>query len=148
MGGREDSEGWILYFVCRANIGPDGNGLGLFGSDAPMKKNTIRREDYLKLIYKLSGTREVRGVDLARELEVSRPTVCIYLKQLAEAGDTVMDVRHTVYLTEQGRIVAQTHRASISFCWSCCKAWECPAPLPRRMPVPGNTISARRATKP
>lgn len=113
-----------------------------------MKKNTIRREDYLKLIYKLSGTREVRGVDLARELEVSRPTVCIYLKQLAEAGDTVMDVRHTVYLTEQGRIVAQTHRASISFCWSCCKAWECPAPLPRRMPVPGNTISARRATKP
>ena len=75
-----------------------------------MKKRTTRREDYLKRIYNLSKTGEVRGADLASELDVSRPTVCIYLKQLVEAGDITMDAHHTVHLTEQGRAVAETTR--------------------------------------
>ena len=45
------------------------------------------------------------------ELGVSKPTVCIYLKQLAEAGDITMDEHHTVHLTAQGREVAESIRA-------------------------------------
>lgn len=72
-----------------------------------MKRKTTRREDYLKLIHTISKTKGVRGVDLARELEVSRPTVSIFLKQLVEAGDVTMDEHRIVHLTEQGRRVAE-----------------------------------------
>lgn len=67
-----------------------------------------RREDYLKLIYTLSQKGEVRGADLADELDIKRPTVCVYLKRLAENGDITMDRHHCVCLTEQGRAVAET----------------------------------------
>ena len=73
-----------------------------------MKKKMTRREDYLKLIYLLSPKGEVRGADLADELDIKRPTVCVYLKRLVENGDITMDRHHCVYLTEQGRAVAES----------------------------------------
>ena len=73
-----------------------------------MKKKMTRREDYLKLIYTLSQKGEVRGADLADELDIKRPTVCVYLKRLVENGDITMDRHHCVYLTEQGRTVAES----------------------------------------
>ena len=73
-----------------------------------MKKKMTRREDYLKLIYTLSQKGEVRGADLADELDIKRPTVCVYLKRLVENGDITMDRHHCVYLTEQGRAVAES----------------------------------------
>lgn len=75
-----------------------------------MGKKVTRREDYLKLIHQLSALGEVRGADLAVRLNVSRPTVSIYLKQLAEAGDITMDCHHTVHLTPQGLSVALSTR--------------------------------------
>ena len=47
-----------------------------------MRRKMTRREDYLKLIYTLSRKGEVHGADLADELDVKRPTVCVYLKRL------------------------------------------------------------------
>lgn len=72
-----------------------------------MKKISERRENYLKRIYELSKTCDVRGVDLARELGVSKPTVCVYLKRLVEYGDITMDAQHTVHLTAQGHEIAE-----------------------------------------
>ena len=72
-----------------------------------MKKKMTRREDYLKLIYLLSQKGEVRGSDLADELDIKRPTVCVYLKRLAENGDITMDKHHCVFLTAQGLAVAE-----------------------------------------
>ena len=72
-----------------------------------MKRKMTRREDYLKLIHTLSGKGEVRGADLADELDVKRPTVCVYLKRLVEYGDIAMDDLHTVHLTDQGRKIAE-----------------------------------------
>lgn len=66
-----------------------------------------RREDYLKLIYTLSRTGAVRGSDLAEELNIKRPTVCVYLKRLAANGDITMDEHHCVQLTAQGRAIAE-----------------------------------------
>ena len=72
-----------------------------------MKKKMTRREDYLKWIYLLSQKGEVRGSDLADELNIKRPTVCVYLKRLAENGDVTMDKHHCVFLTVQGLAVAE-----------------------------------------
>ncbi len=73
-----------------------------------MRRKMTRREDYLKLIYTLSRKEEVRGADLADELDVKRPTVCIYLKRLVDAGDIVMDEHHCVHLTQQGLQIAES----------------------------------------
>ena len=73
-----------------------------------MKRKMSRREDYLKVIYTLSKRGEVRGADLADELDVKRPTVCVYLKRLIENGDIVMDEHHCVRLTEQGLAIAES----------------------------------------
>lgn len=73
-----------------------------------MKGKMTRREDYLKLIYTLSRKGEVRGADLADELDIKRPTVCVYLKRMAQIGDIVMDEHHCVHLTEQGLKIAES----------------------------------------
>ena len=73
-----------------------------------MKQVTELRENYLKLIHELSKTGDVRGADLADELNVKRPTICVYLKRLVEYGDITMDDLHTVHLTDQGRKIAET----------------------------------------
>lgn len=73
-----------------------------------MKQKMSRREDYLKMIHTLSQNGEVRGYELADRLGVTRPTVCIYLKRLAENGDIIMDRHHCVHLTEQGMAVAES----------------------------------------
>lgn len=79
-----------------------------------MKKRMSRREDYLKMVDVLSKTGEVRGIDLARGLGVSKPTVCVYLKRLVENGDIAMDAEHTIRLTQQGRAVAEATKAKHS----------------------------------
>ena len=73
-----------------------------------MRRKMTRREDYLKLIYTLSKKGEVRGADLADELDVKRPTVCVYLKRLMDIGDIVMDEHHCVHLTTQGLQIAES----------------------------------------
>ena len=73
-----------------------------------MKKKMSHREDYLKLIHTLSQKGAVRGSDLAAELNIKRPTVCVYLRRLAENGDIIMDRHHCVQLTPQGLSVAES----------------------------------------
>lgn len=64
-------------------------------------------EDYLKTIYILSREKEVHGSDIAGELKVSRPTVSVALKALAEEGYIFVDGTHEVHLTELGRRIAE-----------------------------------------
>ena len=57
-------------------------------------------EDYLKTIYLLQNQNgSVRGVDIAAQLGVSRPTVSISLKALEQEGYLLLDERHEVHLT-------------------------------------------------
>lgn len=80
-----------------------------------MKKTTARREDYLKLIYKLSQKGDVRGSDIADGLEVTRPTVSVCLRRLMEDGDITMDRHRVVHLTEQGREIAESTQRKHNF---------------------------------
>lgn len=65
-------------------------------------------EDYLKTIYLLQKQNGyVRGVDIAAQLDVSKPTVSISLKGLEEEGYLFLDNAHEVHLTNLGRKVAE-----------------------------------------
>lgn len=74
-------------------------------------------EDYLKIIYILSKRKSVHGADIAGELKVSRPTVSVALKALAEEGYLFLDDVHEVHLTEKGRQIAEnTYERHNTFC--------------------------------
>lgn len=64
-------------------------------------------EDYLKAIYILSKNKGVHGADIAEKLSVTRPTVSVALKELAEENYIFVDSAHEVHLTENGRRIAE-----------------------------------------
>ena len=64
-------------------------------------------EDYLEaflVLYKKFGS--VRSVDIARHMEVSKPSVCHAVNILKE-GFLTIDENHFLYLTSQGKVVAE-----------------------------------------
>lgn len=65
-------------------------------------------ENYLKAIYLLSRTGEVHGAQLARYLEVSRPTVSVSLKELEAEGFLTLAPDKAIHLTALGTGVAQS----------------------------------------
>lgn len=73
-------------------------------ADLKQKKSV---EDYLKTIYILSRKQDVHGADIARAIGVSRPTVCVSLKELAEEGYIFMNDAHEIHLTPKGLQIAK-----------------------------------------
>ena len=69
---------------------------------------TTSGEDYLEAILVLQmqkGT--VRSVDVARHMEVSKPSVCHAVATLREGGFLTMDSDYFLHLTDVGREVAE-----------------------------------------
>lgn len=65
-------------------------------------------EDYLEavlILQKKKGT--VRSVDVARYLEVSKPSVCHAVATLRDGGFLTMDEDYSLHLTNVGRDVAE-----------------------------------------
>ena len=65
-------------------------------------------EDYLEAIlflHKKMGI--VRSVDVARHMEVTKPSVCHAVNTLKDGGFLTMDEDHFLYLTDIGREVAE-----------------------------------------
>lgn len=65
-------------------------------------------EDYLEAIlvlHKKLGM--VRSVDVARHLELSKPSVCVAVNALIEGGFLTKDSNHFLYLTDDGKNVAE-----------------------------------------
>jgi len=84
------------------------------GADLKQKKSV---EDYLKVIYTLSKRKAVHGADIAGEIGVSRPTVSVALKALAEEGYVFADDTHEIHLTEKGKRIAEdTYERHSTFC--------------------------------
>ena len=63
-------------------------------------------QEYLRILYELSGQGTVHAVDVARELGLSRPTVSVALRELAQDGYVQLNGRRLL-LTEQGRTIAE-----------------------------------------
>ena len=65
-------------------------------------------EDYLETILVLQKKRGmVRSVDVARHMEVSKPSVCHAVVTLRDGGFLMMDEDHFLHLTDVGREVAE-----------------------------------------
>ena len=65
-------------------------------------------EDYLETILVLQKKLGmVRSVDVARHMEVSKPSVCHAVATLRDGGFLMMDEDHFLHLTEQGRKIAE-----------------------------------------
>ena len=65
-------------------------------------------EDYLETIFILQKQLGmVRSVDVARHMEVSKPSVCHAVAILRDGGFLRMDEDHFLHLTEVGREVAE-----------------------------------------
>ena len=65
-------------------------------------------EDYLETILVLQKKLGmVRSVDVARHMEVSKPSVCHAVATLRDGGFLMMDEDHFLHLTDVGREVAK-----------------------------------------
>lgn len=65
-------------------------------------------EDYLEAILLLQKEKGmVRSVDVARRMEVSKPSVCHAVATLQDGGFLRMDDEHFLHLTDIGREVAE-----------------------------------------
>ena len=65
-------------------------------------------EDYLETILVLQKKRGmVRSVDVARHMEVSKPSVCHAVATLRDGGFLMMDEDRFLHLTDVGREVAE-----------------------------------------
>ena len=65
-------------------------------------------EDYLEAVLMLQKKNGmVRSVDLARHMEVSKPSVCHAVATLRDGGFLMMDEGHFLHLTDVGREVAE-----------------------------------------
>lgn len=65
-------------------------------------------EDYLETILILQNRKgEVRSVDIAAELEFSKPSVSVAMKNLREQECITVDRNGFISLTEKGRAIAE-----------------------------------------
>ena len=86
-----------------------------------MKQLHASGEDYLEAILVLKRKKGmVRSVDVARHLDVSKPSVCHAVSTLKEGGFLIMDEDSFLHLTDVGREVAEKPMRSTAFspaCW-------------------------------
>ena len=72
------------------------------------RHTTASGEDYLETILVLKKKLGmVRSVDVARHMEVSKPSVCHAVATLRDGGFLTMDEDHFLHLTDVGREVAE-----------------------------------------
>ncbi|HIQ75482.1 MAG TPA: metal-dependent transcriptional regulator [Candidatus Cottocaccamicrobium excrementipullorum] len=66
-------------------------------------------ENYLETILMISECKpQVRSIDIVNELEFSKPSVSIAMKNLRENGYILMDKEGHITLTDAGRKIAET----------------------------------------
>lgn len=74
----------------------------------PYKKLYASGEDYLETILVLQKKKGmVRSVDVARYMDVSKPSVCHAVAALRDGGFLTMDENYYLHLTDAGREAAE-----------------------------------------
>lgn len=103
-------------------------------------------EDYLEAVLMLQKKNGmVRSVDLARHMEVSKPSVCHAVATLRDGGFLTMDEDHFLHLTDVGREVAEKSMSAIAFSLSSLSQRALTLKLRRPTPAGLNTSLATRA---
>lgn len=102
-------------------------------------------EDYLETILVLQKKLSiVRSVDVARHMEVTKPSVCHAVATLRDGGFLMMDEDHFLHLTDVGREVAEKSTSVTASLPSSLSPQALTPKLRRPMPVVLNTSSAMR----
>ena len=71
-------------------------------------KSAESQENYLETIFMLGrGGSPVRSIDIAHELDYSKPSVSVAMKNLRNKGHIVVDLDGHITLTETGLKIAQ-----------------------------------------
>lgn len=64
-------------------------------------------EDYLESILVLSRVKtKVRSIDIVNRLKVTKPSVSVAMKKLRENGFITMDSDGFIFLTDEGKVIA------------------------------------------
>ena len=99
-------------------------------------------EDYLETILVLQKKLGmVRSVDVARHMEVSKPSVCHAVATLRDGGFLTMDSDYFLHLTDVGRAVAEKSTSAIAFSLSSLSQRALTLKLRRPTPAGLNTVS-------
>lgn len=102
-------------------------------------------EDYLETILVLQKKLGmVRSVDVARHMEVSKPSVCHAVATLRDGGFLTMDEDHFLHLTDVGREVAEKSMSVTASLPSSLSPQALTQKLRRPMPAGLNTSSVMR----
>ena len=73
-----------------------------------MEKLTASLEDYLEIICNYESTKkQIKAIDISKELHVSRASVTEALKKLSDKGLVNYGRYETISLTEEGKSIAQ-----------------------------------------
>lgn len=65
-------------------------------------------ENYLETVYMLKQSKgSVRSIDIVNELEVTKPSVSVAMKNLRENGYITMDADGLINLTDKGTAIAE-----------------------------------------
>ena len=71
-------------------------------------KRLESREDYLERILQISQKKEkVHAIDIAREMNFSKPSVSVAMNKLREAGFIEINEKDEIFLTDEGRKIAE-----------------------------------------
>ena len=68
-----------------------------------MSMREQKAKEYLNVIGMLAAFGPVRSAYVAREMKLTRPTVCVAVRKLAEDGLITVDREHLLHLTEAGK---------------------------------------------
>lgn len=103
-------------------------------------------EDYLEAVLVLQKEKGmVRSVDVARYMEVSKPSVCHAVGILREGGFLTMDEDHFLHLTDTGKEVAEPSMNAIVSLQTSSSPQVLIPRQQRPMPVGWNMLLAPRA---
>ena len=114
-----------------------------------MRKIRESAENYLETILVLQQRNgSVRSIDIAAELEFSKPSVSVAMKNLREKGCITVDGDGIISLTPEGRRIAEgVYERHILFT-QCSSPWGWTRRWPPRTPAASSMSSARRASGP
>lgn len=82
---------------------------------------TLNQEDYLRVMFCLSeqGNREIKSIDIVKNLQISKSAVSTMLKRLKESGDIKMKPYSNIIFTPEGfekaKMIVYKHRISEVF---------------------------------
>ena len=80
----------------------------VLGETMKLNKRNESIQDYLETILTLSKNGRVRSIDIAQEMDYSKPSISIAMKKIKEKGYILIDDKGYITLTDEGYEIAKS----------------------------------------